>query len=323
MAIRSVVVSTISLIITSVAPAVAATQPYPDKPVTIVAPFAPGASDIVARFLAQRVGKELNQQFLVENRPGANGQIGVEYVMRAMPDGNTLLFASASQMSINPQVKKMQYDPRRDFTNIILLGSTPGLIAVRASLGVNSTAELIKFAKSKSDPLKIGNAGTGSFSDLAVELFSQRTGISVLSVPFKGSRPAATAMEGGETDAQIGIYSNFVSGTQSGRIKVLAVAAPERLEIAPDIPTAAQAGLPDFEVFIWWGLYGPAGIPQPIVNKINTTMNSVLRSSDTRKYFSSQAARPLGGSTTDMTDYSDKEYRKWEEVIKAQNRNTK
>jgi tripartite-type tricarboxylate transporter receptor subunit TctC len=318
MKLKTIIVFALSGLVASIAPAFGAAQDYPDKPVTIVVPFSPGAADTVARVLAQHIGTVLNQRFIVENRPGASGAIGVEYVKRAKPDGYTLLFATASQMSVNPQVRKVHYDPRHDFTNIVLLGVAPYVIAVNASLGVDSVTNLIKYAKSNSGPLKIGNAGIGSLSDEAAVLFGQRTGVNVLSVPFKGTHPAAIAMEGGETHALIATYVSFIAGVHAGKVKVLAVAASERLDVAPDVPTAEESGLSNFDVSQWWGLYGPKGIPKSIVEKLNTAMNQVLRNEEVKKRFSSFAARPGGGSPDDLTAYLNKEYKKWGDVIDAQ-----
>jgi tripartite-type tricarboxylate transporter receptor subunit TctC len=318
MKFRAIVVSALSVLLASTAPAFSAAQDYPDKPVSIVVPFAPGAADTVARVLAEHIGKVLNQRFIVENRPGASGEIGVMYVKRAKPDGYTLLFATASQMSVNPQVRKVHYDPRHDFTNIALLGVAPYVIAVNPSLGVDSIADLIKYAKSHSGPLKLGNAGVGSLSDEAALLFGQRTGLDVLSVPFKGTHPAAIAMEGGEVQGVIATYVSFIAGVHAGKAKVLAVAAEKRLDVAPDVPTAREAGLKDFDVSQWWGLYGPAGIPEPIVKKLNIAMNKVLRNDDVKKRMSALVARPAGGSPGDLTAYLNKEYKKWGDVIRTQ-----
>jgi tripartite-type tricarboxylate transporter receptor subunit TctC len=318
MTLRTIIVSLVSLLTVSIAPAFGAAQSYPDKPVTIVVPFSPGAADTVARVLAQYIGKVLDQRFIVENRPGASGSIGVEYVKRAKPDGYTLLFATASQMSVNPQIRKVHYDPLHDFTNIALLGVAPYVIAVNASLGIDSVADLIKYAKSNPGPLKIGNAGVGSLSDEAAVLFGQRTGLDVLSVPFKGTHPAAIAMEGGETHALIATYVSFIAGVHAGKAKVLAVAASDRLDAAPNVPTVEEAGLSNFDVSQWWGLYGPAGVPKPIVEKINTAMNEVLRNEEVKKRFSAIAARTLGGSPDDLTAYLNKEYKKWGDVIRLQ-----
>ncbi|MCC7487097.1 MAG: tripartite tricarboxylate transporter substrate binding protein [Burkholderiales bacterium] len=314
----TVVVSVLSLLIAPAVPSFGAAPGYPEKPVTIVAPFAPGAADTVARLLAQHIGTALDQRFIVENRAGASGEIGAVYVKRAKPDGYTVLYGTASGMSVNPQIRKVDYDPRRDFTNIALIGVAPYVIGVNASLGIGSVAELIKYAKSNPGPLKLGNAGTGSLSDLAAVLFGQRAGLDVLSVPFKGTGPAATAMQGGETQALIASYVSFIAGMQAGRARVLAVAASERLEIAPDVPTAEEAGLRDFDVSQWWGLYGPAGVPRPVVEKLNAAMNEVLRGDEVKKRLSALAVRPVTGSPDDLTAYLEKEYRKWGDVIRAQ-----
>ncbi|MCC7487102.1 MAG: tripartite tricarboxylate transporter substrate binding protein [Burkholderiales bacterium] len=315
----AVVVAALSLFVAPGVPAFGAPPGYPDRPVTIVAPFAPGGGDTVARLLAQHLGRLLDQRFIVENRPGAGGETGAVYVKRAKPDGYTLLFASASQMSVIPNVRKADYDPRQDFTSIAFLAVAPSVISVNASLGIGSLAELIRYAKSSGGPLKLGNAGAGSLSDLAAVLFGQRTGLDILSVPFKGTRPAAIAMEGGETHGLISTYASVIAGVQAGRVKVLAVAAPQRLlDIAPDVPTTDEAGLRDFEASQWWSLSGPVGVPRAVVEKLNTAMNEVLRNDEVRKLLATITARPAGGSPEDLAAYLNKEYRKWGDVIRVQ-----
>ncbi len=317
MTLKPIVVSVLSLLIASIAPAFGASQNYPDKPVTIVFSFAPGGGDTVARLLAKHITEVMGQQFIVENRPGATGAIGAEYVKRAKPDGYTLLFATASQMSITPQVRKVHYDPLHDYTNIALVGVAPYVIAVNASLGVHSVADLIKYARAH-PPLKIGSAGIKSIGDEANVLFGLRTGLDILSVPFKGTHPATIAMEGGETQALIATYVNFVAGVHANKVKLLAVADSKRLDVAPDVPTAEEAGLSDFDVSQWWGLYGPMGVPASIVNKLNAAMNKVLHNDEVKKRLKDFGARPLGGSPDDLTAYLNNDYKKWSEVIRAQ-----
>lgn len=292
-------------------------QSYPDKPITIVVPFAPGASDTAARIVAEKLTQSLGQRVLVENRPGASGAIGTEFVKRAAPDGYTLLFGAASQMTINPLVKKLNYDPRTDFTNVALLGVAPYVLAINASIPAKSLQELVTYAKGRSEPLKMGNAGVGSLSDIAALLFAQRTGIKVLSVPFKGTHPARIALESGECPAMVATYVTFPGGIQSGKVRVLAVASGERLPNVPDIPTFAEAGLPGLEVQQWWALYGPPGMPAPILRKLNEAVNAALRDNDVRKRFGEIGAIPLTGSPEDHTAYLLKEYKRWEEIIRT------
>jgi tripartite-type tricarboxylate transporter receptor subunit TctC len=310
-------VAFVTLAFASIGPATAASPAYPSSPVTIVVPFAPGAADTAARVVAQKLSEALGQRFLVENRPGASGAIGAEFVKRAAPDGYTLLFATASQMSINPQLKPMNYDPRRDFTNVSLIGVAPYVLAVNSSLPAKSVKELVTYAKATPGPLRMGNAGVGSLSDAAAQLFGRRTGVKVLPVPFKGTHPAAIALEGGECPAMIATYVTFPAGIQSGKVRVLAVASAKRLQSAPDIPTFAEAGFPGLEVSQWWGLFGPVGLPDAIVQKLNRALNDVLRGEDLKRRFTAIGVEPLGGTPADLTAYLNTEYTKWGEVLGA------
>lgn len=298
-------------------PAAALAQSFPDKPITIVVPFAPGASDTAARIVAERMSQLLGQRVLVDNRPGASGAIGTELVKRAAPDGYTLLFGASSQMTINPLVKKLNYDPRTDFTYVGLLGVAPYVLAINSSIPAKNPNELVAWAKAQPQPLKMGNAGVGSLSDIAALLFAHRTGIKVLSVPYKGTHPAAIALEGGEAPAMVATYVSFPGGIQSGKVRILAVAADKRLPNAPDIPTFAEAGLANFEISQWWGLYGPKGIPAPILKKLNDAVNQTLRSEDVRKRFEDIGAITLTGSPEDHGAFLLNEYKRWDEIIRT------
>ena len=292
-------------------------QAYPEKPVTIVVPFAPGASDTAARIIAEKLSQSLGQRVLVENRPGASGAIGTEFVKRAAPDGYTLLFGASSQMTINPLVRKLNYDPRTDFTNVALLGVAPYVLAVNSSIPAKNLKELVAYAKAQSQPLKMGNAGVGSLSDIAAQLFAHHTGAKVLSVPYKGTHPAAIALESGEAPAMVATYVSFPGGIQSGKVRVLAVAADKRLPNVPDIPTFAEAGLANYEISQWWGIYGPSGLPPPILKRLNDAINQALRSEDVRKRFDDIGAIPMTGSPDDHKAFLLKEYKRWEEIIRT------
>jgi tripartite-type tricarboxylate transporter receptor subunit TctC len=298
-------------------PATSSAEEYPSRPVTIVVPFAPGASDTAARIIAEKLTQALGQRVLVENRPGASGAIGTEFVKRAPADGYTLLFGTASQMTINPLVKKLNYDPRKDFTHVGLLGVAPYVLAINSSIPAKSVQELVSYSKARSEPLKMGNAGVGSLSDIAAVLFGQRTGVKVLSVPFKGTHPARIALESGECPAMVATYVTFPGGIESGKVRVLAVASGERLGNIPDIPTFAESGLPGLEVKQWWALYGPTGMPAAVVRKINESVNRILRTDDVRKRFDAIGVVPLGGTPEDHTAYLLTEYKRWEEIIRT------
>jgi tripartite-type tricarboxylate transporter receptor subunit TctC len=293
-------------------------QGYPDKPVRAVVPFPPGgAADIVARHVAQKLSEAFGQQFIVDNRAGAGGAIGTEQVARAGPDGYTVLFGSSSAMSINPHITKTPYDPIKGFTPVILTGYAPNVLVVHPSLPAKTVKELIAIARAKPGALNYASNGIGTLSHLTGELFMQRAGIKLVHVPYKGAAPATIDTISGQVTMLFAAYPSVSAQARAGKLKLLAVTSAKRIEIAPQLPTVAEAALPGFESNQWWGLYGPAGMPAAIVTKLNTETNRILGTADIRKRFAADGAEPGGGSPNDLAAYLKDDYEKWGKVVRA------
>ena len=294
-------------------------QNYPEKPVRLVVPFPPGgAADIVARHAAQKLSEAFGAQFVVDNRAGAGGAIGTDYAAHAAPDGYTLINASSSSMSINPHIGAgTPYDPQRSFTPVILIGYAPNVLVVHPSVPAKSVKELIAIAKAKPGALNIASNGTGTISHLTAELFMQRAGVKMVHVPYKGSAPATIDLMAGQVSLLFAAYPSVSTQVQAGKLKALAVTSAKRIDIAPQLPTVAEAALPGFESSQWWGLYGPAGLPTTIVTRLNAELNKILRSADIKKRFAADGAEPGSGTPNDLAVYLKNDYEKWGKVIRA------
>ena len=297
----------------------AAAQNYPEKPVRMVVPFpAGGAADIVARQVAQGLSGIFGTQFIVDNRAGAGGVIGAENVARAPADGHVLLFASSSALSIGPHIAaKVPYDVLRDFTPIVLVGFAPNVLVVHPSVPARSVKELIAVAKAKPGALNFASNGAGTLSHLTAELFMQRAGISMVHVPYKGAAPATIDTMAGNVSLLFAAYPSVSAQERAGRLRALAVTSAKRAEIAPNLPTVAEAALPGFESSQWWGLYGPAKLPPAIVTRLNAESNKVLKTPEVVKRLAADGAQPGGGTPQELAAYHKADFEKWAKVVKA------
>jgi tripartite-type tricarboxylate transporter receptor subunit TctC len=260
-------------------------QAYPAKPVRLVVPTSPGgATDVMARALAQKLSDSLAQRVFVENRPGAHGMIGAELVAKSPPDGYTLLFTTASAIVINPFLySKLPYDSVRDFAPVAMCCAMTQAVIVNASLGVQSLQELIALARSKPGALSYGSMGSGSSGHLHMEALKRLTGMELLHVPYKGSAPAVTDLVTGQISMMVVTPSVVESQVRSGRLKALAVGSRERSPLLPDVPTAVEAGVPGFETEDWLGLFAPAAMPKGTVGKLNAVIMAILDTAEFRK----------------------------------------
>ena len=297
----------------------AAAQNYPEKPVRMVVPFpAGGAADIVARQVAQGLSGIFGTQFIVDNRAGAGGVIGAENVARAPADGHVLLFASSSALSIGPHIAaKVPYDVLRDFTPIVLVGFAPNVLVVHPSVPAKSVKELIAVAKAKPGALNFASNGAGTLSHLTAELFMQRAGITMVHVPYKGAAPATIDTMAGNVSLLFAAYPSVSAQERAGRLRALAVTSAKRAEIAPTLPTVAEAALPGFESSQWWGLYGPAKLSPAVVNRLNAESNKVLKTPEVVKRLAADGAQPGGGTPQQLASYHKADYEKWAKVVKA------
>ena len=292
---------------------------YPDRPITIVVPSAPGGTtDFSARLIAEPLSRALGQSVVVDNKPGAAGNIGNQFVARAKPDGYTLLLAYSGYQVGNPHLfKRAGWDPIKDFVPVAMLTRAPQLLVARANLPANNLRELIAYAKAYPDKLNYASSGNGSIQHIAGELFKQLTGTSLTHVPYRGAGPAVQDLLGGQVDLFFTTPASVVSHIKADKLKGLAVTSPARLGSAPQVPTTAEAGLKEFTLDSWFALYAPAGTPPEIVQLLNTEIGKILMASDTRR-----KAEESGTSVEQMTpaqlgDYTRKELDYWGKVIQS------
>jgi tripartite-type tricarboxylate transporter receptor subunit TctC len=290
---------------------------FPARPVRVVVGFAPGGgTDIIARLVAQKLGERWGQAVVVDNRPGASGNIGAELVARSAPDGYTLLMAFSSHAS-NPALSKLPFDIERDFTSITQVGSAPMVVAASPALPAKTLGELIAYARAHPGAVKFGSSGIGTPVHLAGELMMQLTGINMVHVPYKGIAPAMAAVLAG--DIQI-TYAAVLSGLQhfkSGRLRPLAVASRARYPALPEVPTAAEAGLDGYEVDFWYALLGPGGIPGPLVERIQRDASALLNSPDMKQSLAAQGCIAVGGTPEALSALIRSEYQLWSKVVRA------
>ena len=293
-------------------------QSYPAKPVRVIVPFPPGgAADIVARAITQKLAEAWGSQVVVDNRAGAGGLIGAELAARAAPDGYTVLFASSSPMSINPNLTgKPPYQPLRDFAPIVLIGYSPNVIVVHPSLPARSMKELIALAKSRPGQLNYASNGAGTLSHLTGELLKLQAGINMVHVPYKGGAPAVIDTVAGQVSMSVAAFPTVSAQMRAGRLRALAVTSKRRVQIAAELPTVAEAALPGFESTQWWGAYGPAALPADIVARLNADIGAVLGSAEVKRRLAADAAEPGGGSPRDLAEYLKADYEKWGRVVR-------
>jgi tripartite-type tricarboxylate transporter receptor subunit TctC len=294
-------------------------QTYPAKPVRLVVGFAPGGgTDLIGRLLAQRLGERWGQGVIVDNRLGASGNIAAEHVARSAPDGYTLLMAFSSHAS-NAALSKLPFDIERDFSAISLVASGPALIIAHPAVPGKTLAGVIAYAKAHPGAIKYGSSGVGGPVHLAGELMQQLTGIQMVHVPYKGIAPAMTAILAG--DIQL-TYATPISAAQhmkSGRLIALATAAKTRYPTLADVPTAAEAGLPGYEVDFWYALLGPAGMPAALVDRIQRDVAAIVTAPEMKENLLAQGCIAAGSKPEELTTLIQNEYALWSKVVKAGN----
>ncbi len=293
-------------------------QDFPNKPVRIVVPYgAGGTTDIVTRIVANRLSVLWGQSIIVDNKPGAGGNIAIEFVARSVPDGYTLLTSGAS-FAMNPGLyKKIPYDAEKDFVPITEIASTPSILMVRPSLPVNSVKELIDLAKRSPGDLTYGTAGAGTTPHLAIELFNSMAGIKMLHIPYKQETMALQDVMNERVDVYIGSIPSFRPHLRAGRIKGLAVTSSQRSGDLPELPTVAEAGLPGYEMTGWYGAYAPAGISRDIMKKLQTDFIRAIRDPDTSARLVSAGAGPIASTSAEFFEFLRAELKKWAAVVKS------
>lgn len=299
--------------------AASAQDTYPSKPIRIVVGYAPGGStDIVARLLADKLGAELKQAVIVENRPGAGGNIAGGVVARAPADGYTLLMAATAQIVINPSLyQKMPFDPLKDLAPISMVQNEHNLMVVSPTLPVKNLKEFIAYAKANPGKMSFASPGNGSPAHLAGELMNQMAGLKMLHVPYKGSGPAAADLLAGNVTMSIDNMSVYVSQVKAGKLKALAVAGDHRASTEPDIPTMAEAGLSGYSVPAWKGLMAPAGTPRAVIDKLNRAVVKALAMPDLQKRMIEMGSEPAGTTPEQFAQFIQIETKKWSALVKS------
>jgi len=316
-ALVAALLATIAFVATT--PAAAQGAAYPTKPVRLVVPFpAGGTTDILARAVAQKLSETWGQQVIVDNRPGAGGNIGSELVAKSPPDGYTLLMGTVGTHAINPSLyAKMPYNHVKDFTPVILVAGVPNVLVVNPSLPVNSVQELIAYGKANPNKLNFASSGNGTSIHLSGELFRTMTGVQMTHVPYKGSSPALTDLIGGQVQLMFDNLPSSLQFIKAGKLRALAVTSLARSQALPDVPTLAESGLPGFEASSWFGVLAPAGTPADIVAKLNGAVAAWLASPAAKEQLAAQGAIPAGGSPDAFVKHIADESAKWAKVVKA------
>ncbi len=315
---RSLLIGSAALGALPLLPRRARAADWPTRPVRFVVPFAAGGTtDILARLVAAKASEEFGQQFIVENKTGAGGNIAAEYVAKADPDGYTFLVGTPGIHSINQFVfKNMTYDQVKDIAPVIVIARVPNLCSVTNALPAKSVVELIAYAKSKPGELFYGTPGLGSTAHLSAELFKSMTGVEMTHVPYKGSAPALTDLIAGRIHVMIDNLPAAQPFAEAGQIRPLAVSTATRWPLLPEIPTIAEAGVPNYEAASWFTIAAPAQIPKEIVGRLNASIDKFLKTEDGIARLRKLGAEPVGGSPEDMQAYALAETEKWGKVVK-------
>ena len=295
-------------------------QDYPSRPIRIIVPLAAGGmADILARVIAQKITETTGHSVVVENRTGGGGVIGADAVAKSPADGYTLLMGLHATQAILVHLQKLPYDPAKDFAPVVHVATVPNVLLVHNSVPANSLAELIAHAKANPDKLTFASQGNGSTGHMIGEQFKVAAGIALTHVPYRGAAPASQDLLAGHVSMLFDIVPLAVSNLQSGKVRALAVCAPERVKVLPNVPTIAEAGLPGMEAGAWFGLFAPAGTPPDVIAKLSDSVKKVLEQPETKKRAETLGIEPryLGPEALAALVKKDTEY--WGKVIKARN----
>jgi tripartite-type tricarboxylate transporter receptor subunit TctC len=290
---------------------------YPDKTIRIVVPYTPGGfNDTLGRIVAQKFTDEWGVTAVVENRPGGGTLIGTDSVAKAPPDGYTLLVV-AFPFAVNPTLyAKLPYDTVKDFAPLILAGQAANLLVVNNDVPVKSVKELIDTARTKPGTISYGSTGSGSSNHLSMELFRLMTGTSMIHVPYKGSAPMVTDLLGGHVQVAFDNVPNVVTQVKAHKLRALAITSAARDPSLPDIPTVAEAGVPGYEVGVWFGIVAPAATPADVLAKLNGELNKILSDPDVKQKFADQGVNPVGGTRERFAEHLAAQIEKWGKVVK-------
>jgi tripartite-type tricarboxylate transporter receptor subunit TctC len=302
-----------------VAEAAAPAPAFPTKPIRLVVPYPPGGTtDIVARPLAKGLQESLGHPVIIENKPGAGGNIGMDYVAKSTPDGHVLAVTAVSTLAIGATIYgKLPYDVLRDLAPITQVAAVPNILVVHPSLPANSVRELIAYAKANPGKLKFGSAGSGTTVHLSGELFKTLSGVDIQHIPYKGAAPAMVDLLGGRVDLMFDFLSSALSHIKASKLRALAVTSAKRSPLLPDVPTIAEAGIRGYEVHASFGVLAPGGTPQPVVAKLHDEIVKVLRSKEMKEVLLAQGAESIGDMPAEFAATLRMEVEKWAPIVKA------
>jgi tripartite-type tricarboxylate transporter receptor subunit TctC len=290
---------------------------YPQRAIKMVVPFPPaGATDIVGRIVAQKLTERLGQSVVVENRPGAGGTIGSDLVAKSAPDGYTLLMATSSTHSVGPALQKLPYDAIRDFAAITLVANVPNVLVVSPKLPVANLKEFIAYARANPGKLNYASSGIGTIVHLNGEFFKMLTGVDIVHVPYKGTALSIPDLASGNVAMLFDSLASAMPNIKSGSVKALAINAPRRSALLPEVPTLAEAGLPAFDRYTWFGMFAPAGTPPDVVRKLQSETVAALKSPDLLERFDAVGAEPVGSTSEQFVERIRSDGVRWAEVIR-------
>jgi len=295
-----------------------AQREFPSRPVRMVNPYTPGGSvDLVSRAVAAGLTEIWGEQVIVDNRPGAGTQIGTEIVVRTEPDGYTVLSTSSAIAIVPSMYKTMRFDAVRDLNPVILIANSPSILAVNSAVPAKTVKELIALAKAQPGKLTAASSGVGTTTQLKMEMFKMVAQIDMLHVPYKGGGPAIADLIGGQVQVFFNTPGIFQPHVKSGRIRALATTGGQRIDAFPEVPTMAEAGVPNFEAYIWYGIYGPRTLPAALMTRWNESVNRYLKTPQAQEHFRRTFMSTVGGTPASFAEYHKSEIKRWGAVVAA------
>jgi tripartite-type tricarboxylate transporter receptor subunit TctC len=302
---------------TFAAPGFAGAQEFPDRPIKLIVPFpAGGPNDIIARTIAQKMAEILKQPVLIDNRGGQGGVLGTDAVAKSKPDGYTIAVTSAGALAISPSMQKIAYDTLKDLQPVTLVAKVPEMLVVATSVPAKNMKELVELAKSKPGKLNFASSGPGSLPHLAGELFKLTAKIDITHVPYRGAAPAVNDLVGQQVEMVFLDLPVLLPQVQAGKLRPIAVGAPQRAESAPDVPTTAEVGMPELQTENWYGMVAPAGLPKEVLAKLHKAAVEAMRDADVKAKLASQGVSLVGDSPDEFRAFLESEINKWAKVIK-------